>query len=78
MMATAEALPASATSIANRAAHPALIQERTTITNDQIEGLFREAQTKDAAFAVGCGIVHEIHDVQIPAGAPVVSLVFKR
>lgn len=55
-----------------------IIEERTTISNDQIEGLFREAQTKDAAFAVSSGIVHEVRDLKIPAGIPVYSLVFQR
>ena len=55
-----------------------IIEERTQLTGEQVKGLFLEAQTKDATFAVGCGIVHEIRDVQIPAGGPVVSLVFQR
>jgi ATP-dependent Clp protease protease subunit len=55
-----------------------IIQERTKISKDDIAGLFREAQTKDATFAAGCGIVDEIRDIQIPAGSSVVSLVFQR
>jgi ATP-dependent Clp protease protease subunit len=55
-----------------------IIQERTQIDSSEIEGLFREAQTKDATFARDKGIVHEIRDVQIPAGAPVLTLVFQR
>jgi ATP-dependent protease ClpP protease subunit len=55
-----------------------IIKERTKIPEAVIPDLFREAQTKDATFAVGNGIVHEIRDVQIPAGCPVVSLVFQR
>jgi ATP-dependent Clp protease protease subunit len=55
-----------------------IIAERTDLNTEQIEPLFREASTKDAAFAIGCGIVHEIADVEIPAGAPVVALVFQR
>jgi ATP-dependent protease ClpP protease subunit len=55
-----------------------ILQERTQITAEQAEALFREAQTKDVTYAIGCGIVHEIHDIQIPAGNPIVSLVFKR
>lgn len=56
----------------------ALMAERSTLTEEAIEGLFRETQTKDVAFAAGCGIVHEIRDVQIPPGSTVVSLVFQR
>lgn len=55
-----------------------ILEERTTLTSDQIEPLFREAQTKDAAYAVSAGIVHEVKDIEIPSGAPVVSLVFQR
>ncbi|HLZ28472.1 MAG TPA: ATP-dependent Clp protease proteolytic subunit [Chloroflexota bacterium] len=56
----------------------AVIEQHTSLTGDQIANLFREAQTKDAAYAVGCGIVHEVRDVQIPAGSTVISLVFQR
>lgn len=56
----------------------ALMADRTSLTKEAIEGLFREAQTKDVTFATGCGIVHEIRDVQIPTGSTVVSLVFQR
>ena len=56
----------------------AIIAKHTKLDSKQVARLFREAQTKDAADAVSCGIVHEIKDVQIPAGSPVVSLVFQR
>lgn len=55
-----------------------IITERTKIPPEEVEALFRQAQTKDAAFAASCGIVDEICDVEIPAGCPVVSLVFQR
>lgn len=55
-----------------------VIEERTKIEKDAIADLFREAKTKDAAFAVGCGIVDEVRDVKIPPGGPVYSLVFQR
>jgi len=42
-----------------------IIEERTQLGGEQVNRLFLEAQTKDATFAVGCGIVHEIRDVQI-------------
>jgi hypothetical protein len=32
----------------------------------------------ESMYAIGCGIVHEIKDVSIPPGSPVVSLVFQR
>jgi hypothetical protein len=55
-----------------------ILEERTHLTPEQVGPLFLEAQTKDATFAVGCGIVDEICDVQIPEGCPVISLVFQR
>lgn len=55
-----------------------IIEERTTLTTIQIEPLFREMQTKDATYAVSAGIVHEIKEVSIPPGAPVIALVFQR
>jgi hypothetical protein len=55
-----------------------IIEERTRIKKADIRKLFREAQTKDAAFAVGAGIIDEIREFQIPPGGPVISLVFQR
>jgi ATP-dependent protease ClpP protease subunit len=55
-----------------------VISERTKLTDEVVATLFSEAQTKDATFAVGAGIVDEIKDVQIPAGSSVISLVFQR
>jgi len=55
-----------------------IIQERTSIPETEIDDLFREARTKDAAYALGHGIVHEIREVIIPPGGPVISLVFQR
>jgi hypothetical protein len=56
----------------------AIITQRTNISDNEVGALFREAQTKDAAFAISSGIIHEIKDVQIPVGGPVISLVFQR
>jgi ATP-dependent Clp protease protease subunit len=56
----------------------AVIEERTNLEAAQIQPLFREAQTKDAAYAVSVGIIHEVKDVEIPKGAPVIALVFQR
>lgn len=55
-----------------------IIEERTKLNKRQVRALFREASTKDAAYAVSCGIVHEIRDVQVPPGTPIYSLVFQR
>jgi ATP-dependent protease ClpP protease subunit len=56
----------------------AVIEERTNLDTAQIEPLFREAQTKDAAYAVSAGIVHQVKDVEVPPGSLVVSLVLQR
>ena len=40
------------------------------------DDLFKEARTKDANDALKNGIVHEICDLAIPAGAPIFTLVF--
>jgi ATP-dependent protease ClpP protease subunit len=55
-----------------------IIKSRTSLDEQTIASLFLEAQTKDARFALDCGFVHEIREVQIPAGAPIVPLVFDR
>lgn len=55
-----------------------IIRERTKLTEEEVDSLFLEAQTKDAAFAAGRGIVDDVRDVQIPKGSPVISLVFQR
>jgi ATP-dependent Clp protease protease subunit len=55
-----------------------VITTHSTITEDEVAELFLQAQTRDASYAVSKGIVHEIRDVDIPSGAPVISLVFQR
>lgn len=55
-----------------------IIQERTSISKEEVESLFLEAKTKDAAYARANGIVHDIRDVKIPQGAPILQLVFQR
>jgi hypothetical protein len=51
-----------------------VIAERTGLNVEDVKGFFREAQTKDAVYAVGAGIAQEIRDVQAPPGAPLLSL----
>ncbi len=55
-----------------------IIAERTNLKAESIVGLFAEAQTKDATYAVSSGIIHGIRDVDIPQGSPLVTLVFQR
>ena len=55
-----------------------ILEERTKLTKEAIASLFLEATTKDSAYAASVGIVDEVRDVNIPAGAPIMSLVFQR
>lgn len=55
-----------------------VLVERTKIKSNEVTNLFFEQQTKDSAFAVDKGIIDEIRDIQIPAGAPIISLSFQR
>jgi ATP-dependent protease ClpP protease subunit len=55
-----------------------IIVERTRIPEPEVEELFREARTKDAAYALGNGLIDEIREVNLPAGGPIISLVFQR
>jgi ATP-dependent Clp protease protease subunit len=55
-----------------------IISQNTNISPEEVSSLFKEAQTKDASFALEKGIIHEIRDVQITKGSPIISLVFKR
>ena len=55
-----------------------ILRERSQLNAGEISDLFREARTKDAAFALEKGLISDIRGVNIPAGAPVLSLVFQR
>lgn len=55
-----------------------IITQHTKVSETEIAELFRQGQTKDSEFAVDKGIIHEIRDIQILAGCPIISLVFKR
>ncbi len=55
-----------------------IIEQRTNLNNAKVRNLFREARTKDADYALSVGIIHEIRDVEIPTGSPIISLVFQR
>lgn len=55
-----------------------VIAQRTSLSAEDIESMFLQGQTKDAAYAVSAGIVHEVRDVQIPPGVPTFALVFQR
>jgi ATP-dependent Clp protease, protease subunit len=55
-----------------------IIRERTKLDAKAIGELFLGAQTKDAAWAHERGIVDDVRDADIPAGAPLFSLAFQR
>ncbi|MGO9229015.1 MAG: ATP-dependent Clp protease proteolytic subunit [Bryobacteraceae bacterium] len=55
-----------------------VIADKTNLTPDEIQGLFREAQTKTAEFARERGIVHDIREFHLPPSHPVISFVFQR
>lgn len=55
-----------------------VIADRTNLDSGDVSNLFLEAQTKDAAYAVSHGIVHEIRDIQLSPGDPIVALTFQR
>lgn len=55
-----------------------VIADRTTLDGKDIGKLFLEAVTKDAAYAKANGIIHEVKDINVPAGTPVHQLVFQR
>jgi ATP-dependent protease ClpP protease subunit len=55
-----------------------VISARTAIDSQETQTLFLEARTKDPAYALQKGIIHEIRDPQIPPGTPVFQLVFER
>lgn len=55
-----------------------IIIEHTNLTEREIEELFREAQTKDATYALDKGLIDEIRSVKIAGGTPIIPLVFKR
>jgi len=55
-----------------------IIAQHTNLNARQVASLFRQAQTKDAQYALSKGIIQNICDVQIVAGSPIISLIFKR
>jgi ATP-dependent protease ClpP protease subunit len=53
-----------------------IISARTNISADKVGELFREAKTKNADEALQSGIVHEICDLRIAPGSPILTPVF--
>ena len=57
-----------------RKSFTAIIEERTTLSAAESEKLLIEADPKDPLYARDNGIVHEIREVTIPAGAPMFAI----
>ena len=56
-----------------------IIKGRTGCFNDEeVSSLFLQAATKDAEFAKDKGIIHDIRNLEVPPGAPIIPLVFQR
>ena len=53
-----------------------IIADETALQRAEVDSFFLEAKTKDAAFALERGIIHEIAPVAVPAGARLLQLVF--
>jgi ATP-dependent Clp protease protease subunit len=54
-----------------------LIVERSKLTASEMSELFRQGETKDPAFALQKGIIHDIRDFSLPPGAQVVTANFQ-
>jgi ATP-dependent protease ClpP protease subunit len=53
-----------------------IIANETALQGADVDGLFLEAQTKDATFALDKKIISKIADISIPQGATLLQLVF--
>jgi len=51
-----------------------IITSRTTITNDELTGLFHQGETKDLAFAQEKGLIQEVCGPKIEAGVDLITL----
>lgn len=62
--------------LADQARIADIIVDRTNINARRARQLFREATTKNAHDALASGLIHNISDIALPAGADVISFVF--
>jgi ATP-dependent protease ClpP protease subunit len=63
---------------ADQARIKGIYTERAHITPEQAEGYFLGEATLNAAEGVDRGLVHEVRQLSIPKGSPVLQLVFNR
>ncbi len=55
-----------------------VIAQHTSLTEAEIAEFFRIGRTVDVAYAISKGIVHEVRDVNLSPGCPVIPLIFQR
>jgi len=51
-------------------------EERTSLTDSELTGLFHQGESKDLAFAKEKGIIKDIRAVRITPGSPFLALNF--
>jgi hypothetical protein len=51
-----------------------ILVDRTSFKMEEVRELFRQGESKNPAFAKSKGVIHEIKEVTIEPGAPVVAL----
>ena len=56
----------------------AIFAERTRLAGDEIKELFLEAVTRDPEYARQAGFIHDIREIEIPAGAQIHQMVIQR
>ncbi|MEY2499395.1 MAG: ATP-dependent Clp protease, protease subunit [Verrucomicrobiota bacterium] len=54
-----------------------LIVERSIITESEMVQLFQQGETKNPAFALEKGIIHDVRDLTLPMGAQIVTANFQ-
>jgi hypothetical protein len=55
-----------------------VIGQATSLKEEEVVELFKEARTKDAAWAEKVGMINAVREPKIPKGVPIHSLVFNR
>ena len=51
-----------------------ILTERTKLTIEEVRNLFVQGESKDLAFAIDKGVIHEIRDPAIPPDAPIITV----
>ena len=64
--------------IADEARIASVVSDRSNLTTNEVRNFYEEARTMTAHEAAAAGIVHDVKDAVIPAGADVATLVFNR